>query len=193
MKKLVTKGFQGHVYDNFFDEPKKVRRAALNLGFTAPNPRGVGGFAWRCDVPVMSEIVEKLEAIWGFAINPLRAEIRYTLESAEEISARRGIICHSDAGVSDYTAVIYLSRPQDCKGGTAFFEHKPTKSRSFVAGKSMVDFKSIGDWAEYYCADMKFNRIATYNSAIYHGIKRPFFGEDINSARMIQSIRFNRA
>ena len=115
------KGFPGHVCDNFFAEPKKIRRAALNLDFKSPNPQGMGGLAWRCDVPITSEIAEKLESVWGFKIQPVRAEIRYTLSSAAEISERRGIICHSDAGTSEFTAVIYLSKPQDCLGGTAFF------------------------------------------------------------------------
>ena len=187
------KGFPGHVCDNFFAEPKKIRRAALNLDFKAPNPQGMGGLAWRCDVPITSEIAEKLESIWGFKIQPVRAEIRYTLSSAAEISERRGIICHSDAGTSEFTAVIYLSRPQNCLGGTAFFEHRPTKSKTHYPQQYAVDFKAISDWKEYYCANMKFNRMVTYHSNIFHGIKRPFFGDDIKSARMIQSIRFNRA
>lgn len=186
------KEFPGHIVDNFFSEPKKVRRAALALDYKAPNPQGVGGFAWRCDVPVSNEITKKLEKVWGFKIKPLLAEIRYTLESADEIAKRRGIICHSDAGTSEYTAVIYMSRPQDCKGGTAFFEHIPSKSKVHYPQKIPVDFRSIPEWREYYCADMKFNRLVTYRSEIFHGIKRPFFGTDIKSARMIQSIRFNR-
>ena len=99
----------------------------------------------------------------------------------------------SDAGTSEFTAVIYLSRPQDCLGGTAFFEHRPTKSKAHYPRQVAVDFRAINDWKEYCCANMKFNRMVTYHSNIFHGIKRPFFGEDMKSARMIQSIRFNRA
>ena len=185
--------FPGKVKDGFYAEPKRIRRAALALDFIAPNPNGVGGLAWRCDVPTSKEVVAKLEAVWGFKIKPLRSEIRYTLETADEISRRRGIICHSDAGTSDYTAVVYLSRPQDCMGGTAFFEHQPTGTKIHEPVKTPVDFKAVADWKEYYCSEMKFNRMVTYRSDIFHGIRRPLFGKDIKSARMIQSIRFNRA
>lgn len=192
MKKVTAK-LDGHVVDGFFDDPLQVRKSIRELNFLAPNPSGVGGLAWRCDVPISAEIVEKLEKVWGFKIEPQRAEIRYTLQSAEEISRKRGIICHSDLGVSQYTAVVYLSRPNDCKGGTAFFEHKPSKSKIHSPFNKEIDFRAKQDWKEYYCSDMKFNRMVTYRSDIFHGIKRPLFGKDIKSARMIQSIRFNKA
>lgn len=186
-------GFSGIVVDDFYSDSRRIRKAALGLKYIAPNPKGLGGLAWRCDVPVSKEVVAGLEKAWGFKIKPSRAEIRYTLESADEISQRRGIICHSDAGVSEFTAVIYLSRPQDCIGGTAFFEHKPSGSKVHDLNANPVDFRAINDWREYHCSDMKFNRLVTYPSNIFHGIKRPFFGKDIKSSRMIQSIRFDRA
>lgn len=187
------RGFSGRIVDGFYSDPKRIRRDALALDFREPHAKGVGGLAWRVDVPVSQEVVEKLEALWGFKIKPTRAEIRYTLQSAEEISKKRGIICHSDVGVSEYTAVIYLSRPQDCKGGTAFFEHMPSRSKVHDPLMREINFRAPEDWKEYYCSDMKFNRMVSYRSDIFHGIKRPLFGQDIKSARMIQSIRFNRA
>ena len=62
---ISMKGFPGHVCDNFFAEPKKIRRAALGLDFKAPNSQGMGGLAWRCDVPITSEIAERVGVCMG--------------------------------------------------------------------------------------------------------------------------------
>ena len=193
MKRLAAK-FEGMVFDNFFDDPLKARKAIKELDFVPPDPSGKGGVAWYCRLKTAPEIQQKLEKIWGFSIKPVYSEYRYSFKNADESRTQHGnkIVCHSDYGTSDYTSVVYLTAPKYCNGGTNFFHHIPSGEKAFSPQKTQCDFSNASDWKCYYTSKMAFNRIVTYRSALFHGVRPPFFGSNLNDCRLILTTRFNR-
>ena len=181
--------FEGHTVDNFYTNPLEIRAQLMDESFLPPHPSGRGGPAWRCDLSPSEEMVSKLSEIWGFRIDPLHLEARYNLGSS---TPPRGF-CHSDFRVSDYTAVIYMTLPEHCQGGTNFFRHIPSDSTAYHPQLGELNYADPNIWELQHTVDMSFNRMTTYPSKIFHGIKRPFFGTQKEDARLIQSIRFNRA
>ena len=181
--------FEGFVVDDFYADPMSVRADLMSQPFQPPHPSGRGGPAWRCDLLPGDEIVRKLAQIWDFPIDPLHLEARYNLASS---APPRGF-CHSDFSVSDYTAVIYMSLPEHCQGGTNFFRHIPSNSISYHPELGQLNYADPEIWELLHTVDMGFNRLTTYPSKNFHGIKRPFFGANKEDARLIQSLRFNRA
>ena len=181
--------FDGYTVDNFYLDPIAVRSELLSQPFAPPHPSGRGGPAWRCTLPPNSELERKLSDVWGFPIYSLHSEARYNLGSS---STPRGF-CHSDFSVSEFTAVIYMSLPEHCQGGTNFFRHRPSKSIYYHPGLGQLNYADPDSWELIHTVDMVFNRLTTYPSKNFHGIKRPFFGVEKENARLIQSIRFNRA
>ena len=185
--------FEGLVVDNFYTDPVAVRAGLMEQSFQPPHPSGYGGPAWRCNLPPSTELVDKLSQLWGFPIDPLHLEARYNLASS---TPSRGF-CHSDFRVSDYTAVIYLSLPEHCQGGTNFFRHIGSNSVSYYPKLGQLNYADPDAWELVHTVDMGFNRMTTYPSKIFHGIKRPFFGTDIrgcatDSVHPLQSSRVTR-
>lgn len=180
--------FEGYIVDDFYLDPMAVRSELIRQPFSPPHPSGRGGPAWRCNLPPSDELARKLSDIWGFPIDSLHAEARYNLASS---SPPHGF-CHSDYYVSEYTAVIYMSLPGDCQGGTNFFRHTPSESICYHPSLGRLNYADPNIWELVHTVDMVFNRLTTYPSKNFHGIKRPFFGAKKENARLIQSIRFNR-
>jgi hypothetical protein len=192
--KEVSANFEGKIFDGFFSEPIKFRKAIKTLDFVPPNPGGRGGVAWYCRVPTNDEIKEKLEKIWGFKITTIYSEYRYSFKKADESRRAKGaqIVCHSDYGTSEYTSVVYLTAPKYCNGGTNFFMHLPSGAKEFVPKGGMPDFLDHSAWRPYFSSKMAFNRVVTYRSSLFHAVKPPFFGSNLNDCRLILTTRFDR-
>lgn len=195
LMKRLTANFEGMVFDNFFADALSVRKSIQDLDFVPPDPSGKGGVAWHCRIQTSSEIQEKLEEIWGFAIAPVYSEYRYSFKNADDSRSQYGnkIICHSDYGTSDYTSVVYLTAPKYCNGGTNFFKHIPSGEKEFIPKITNCDFRKNSHWKCYYNSKMAFNRIVSYRSSLFHGVRPPFFGTTLSDCRLILTTRFNRA
>lgn len=182
------------IQDNIFDDPDCVREKILQNKFNAPGPSGTLGPAWRCDLENSKEIEQKLSKLWGFQVEPVHLEARYSLADANsnEVNPFVNIICHNDYGVSDYTAVVYLTLQQYCQGGTDFFKYLPADTLKYHPALGRVEVEDSSKWQHVFTAEMKFNRLVTYPSALFHSVKRPFFGTNLIDSRLILSVRFNR-
>ena len=193
--KKVKADLEGLVFDGFFSDPLSVRKRIKNLEFVPPDPGGKGGVAWFKRIETSDEIREKLEQMWGFKIFPVYSEYRYSFKNADESRTQQGnqIICHSDYGTSDYTSVVYLTAPKYCNGGTNFFKHLPSGEKEYIPNKTLCDFGKSKEWKCYYSSKMTFNRVVSYRSGLFHAVKPPFFGSDLNDCRLILTTRFNRA
>lgn len=108
---------------------------------------------------------------------------------------------HSDAGYDTHALVLYLSRPEDCKGGTAFWRHKktgftawPTEQQILAKGKNpksiltglTEDWDNLDAWEQTHLAEMKFNRAICYSTLAFHS-RFPFaaFGTGPENGRLI--------
>jgi Family of unknown function (DUF6445) len=179
-----------HIVDNFYDNPIEVRALALQSNYEGP-PRLIasqpqlGGSAWRsnCPLEVEREACSKLEKILGIRIESNTFQFRYTLGS----SSKRAV-CHVDR--SQYTAVMYLTRPEHCQGGTSLFRHIPS-NRYEAELEEPFDYSNPDSWEEIYRVEMKFNRMVVYPGRLFHSPTPPFFGDTIENARLSQTMFIN--
>ena len=108
---------------------------------------------------------------------------------------------HSDALYDSHALVLYLSRPEDCVGGTAFWRHRktgftawPSKQEILRKGKNpqriweglTEDWDNLSAWEQTHLAEMKFNRAICYPTAMFHS-RYPFpaFGDCPENGRLI--------
>jgi hypothetical protein len=178
------------IVDDFYDDPMRIRALALQSSYAGPPPLidgqpQLGGSAWRSSCPseVEREARSKLEKILGIQIKSNIFQFRYTLAS----SSKRAV-CHVDGSL--YTAVMYLTLPEHCRGGTSLFRHKPS-NRNEAGLDEAFDYSNPDLWEEVYRAEMKFNRMVVYPGHLFHSPTPPFFGDRIENARLSQTMFIN--
>ncbi len=102
----------------------------------------------------------------------------------------------------DWSGILYLSRPEHCRGGTDFFRHKRTGlervpsdlPRIQAAGYSDAN-ALIGDvinrdtakpsrWEKTFTAPMRYNRLILFNPWQFHDAA-PAFGSRPEDGRLV--------
>jgi len=108
---------------------------------------------------------------------------------------------HTDEAFSAFAYILYLNLPEQCRGGTAFWQHKkygwlrfPTDQEILATGKSKQRIYSLlredmnrpDAWEQVHLEEMQFNKLITFPCNQWHS-RWPFeaFGDDKNSARLI--------
>lgn len=108
---------------------------------------------------------------------------------------------HSDNGYDQFAAILYLNRPEDCKGGTAFWKHKKRGWTAFptlnqlrqtcmkpakMVNQLQAEANCEGAWDLLHVAEMKFNRMIVYPTQQWHS-RYPWsaFGKTMEDARLI--------
>ncbi len=192
--------------DDFYANPQGVRELARTVDY---HPKGFvsRNFAGEESVlPFFSDgLVQKLEAAVG-------AKLKIDLERhafgrfRKALGAdRRRTQVHSDN--TDWTAVIYLTPPEHCRGGTQFFRHRetgfdgpPDDRKLAEIGVSRVEFDRdfiFRDTLKPECwdvveqCDMRFNRCVLLRGRdFYHGSDQ-LFGDSFENARLTQNFFFD--
>ena len=179
-----------HVVDDFYDDPMRVRSVALHSAYEGPPPLmagqpQLGGAAWRCWCPaeVEREATVKLERLLGIRIESNMFQFRYTLGR----TVKRAV-CHVDR--AQYTAVMYLTLPEHCRGGTSLFRHRPS-NRYEADLEESFDYTNPDLWEEVHRVEMRFNRMVVYPGRLFHSVTPPFFGDSIENARLSQTMFIN--
>lgn len=124
------------VFDNFCDDPERVRQSAFAAGFDTWNPN-------------KGEVGSSVYAgmgFWGDHALMLRSLMRATngvvvpnsmFFRATNVGMERAYI-HSDREAGNHTCVAYLS-DHDEESGTAFFKHKRTGLEAMPSFAEMAD------------------------------------------------------
>ncbi|HUL66561.1 MAG TPA: DUF6445 family protein [Burkholderiaceae bacterium] len=206
------------VMDDFLDDPMAYRERALALEFgertlqAEKNYPGAQTAAQPCDA-IMQRIANALgcDIKWD---SPDNGAFRISPAAA---SARCDI--HVDGGGRGnvYAAVLYLSLPGHCRGGTAFWRHRdtgwersPSKEelaargyatflefeRRWVPTDRLRDFAEMQErrtaaWDCVLTVPMRFNRLIVYRGDYFHAIAE-LFGDDARNARFVQLFYFER-
>lgn len=112
---------------------------------------------------------------------------------------------HADNPISDYASVMYFNRPEECKGGTAFYTLKetgwntmPTQEVLDSSGYSLDwlrnKWQQEDAWDRHTIAGMKFNRMIFYPSQYFHS-RFPLQGwgeeSEPERARLVHTMFFN--
>lgn len=110
------------IVDDFLDNAEGFRQAALQLEY----PDQEGAFPGRNSQQRVNleGLDEQVSSIVGEPVRgmgPPLSHDKFRLTLAGDKGRAR---VHIDQ--SDWSGILYLSRPEDCRGGTEFFRHLPT-------------------------------------------------------------------
>ena len=193
--------------DDFLANPDAARAAALGLGYDPANKRGnyPGLLSDRAlAIPGLDETVGKLI---GHAVQPAAGtshnHCRLTLKGDRGVSG-----VHVDPAF--YSGILYLSRPEDCRGGTDFFRHRrtgldrvpPTLAGVHAAGYAdpnvLIEEVVNGDtlkparWERSFTAPMRYNRLILFSPWAFHN-SAPGFGDRAENGRLVHLMFFAAA
>lgn len=194
------------IVDDFLDNPHGLRQAALRLTY----PPGENMFPGRNSIERINieGLAEQVSRIVGEPLQPMpptqaHGKCRVTLASD-----RGRAKVHVDA--AHWSGILYLSQPEDCRGGTEFFRHLPTGSEraaysneearalGFPSAREMTtsileqDSMDDGKWEMTMRVPMRFNRLLLLRPWLWHTAGETF-GDRIENARLVYLMFFASA
>lgn len=193
------------VIDDFLRNPHEVRSQALSLTYA------VGGRYPGLNSKEKLRIEGLDEVISSLVREPVRAP---WTDDFSHGSCRVALASHDQQArihidQSHWSGILYLSRPEDCRGGTEFFRHKrtqtdrvPMDSESLkAAGYSTYkelqhdildkDALDRSQWEHTMTVPMRFNRLVLLQPHYWH-TAGPGFGDSLENGRLIYVMFFLR-
>ena len=191
------------VVDDFLQNARDLREAALRLTY----PDLQGAFPGRNSlerieidglVPQVSHLVGEPLTL----MSPLQSHAKCRITLAADKGRAR---VHIDP--SYWSGILYLSRPEDCRGGTEFFRHRPTDSdrapidhaelaaRGYASMEEMhreiIEKDSLDDskWEPTMQVPMRFNRLVLLRPWLWHTAGAAF-GDRLENGRLVYLMFF---
>ena len=194
------------IVDDFLDNPEPLRSAALRLTY----PEQDGEFPGRNSLERIA--IEGLDAFASRlvgeplkAMGPPMSHAKCRLTLANEVGRAN---VHIDS--SHWSGILYLSRPEDCRGGTDFFRHKATNSdRAPTTGAELAamgysdfttmrrqlverDTNDASAWEHAMTVPMRYNRLVMLRPWMWHTAGAGF-GDAPENGRLVYLMFFARA
>lgn len=195
-----------YIIDDFLSDPDAVRAQALRLTYSKTGHYPGRDSVERLEIPRLDEAVSAImrqpfKAEWpeDFA----HGKCRLTLASDDKPAA-----VHVDP--SNLSGILYLSRPEDCRGGTDFFRHirtgtdrVPMTSQELGAlGYSsykdmhrdvvMKEGLDRSKWEHTMNIPMRFNRLVLLQPHYWHTAGAGF-GDSVENGRLVYLMFFTCA
>ncbi len=193
------------VVDDFYPEPEEMRKAAIALGYPPPSP--VQNHSGRNSAKRL--IVQGVDdAVSGIVGQPLVGNLktshglcRITLAADE---SRFNVHIDED---TEWAGIVFLNTPDQCRGGTDFFRHKPTGSerapitedelgvfgaatvQEAIAQVLEADSNDPDKWEVTMTLPMRFNRLVLFRPWLWHTAAGAFGNSD-DTGRLIQLFFF---
>lgn len=194
------------IVDDFIDEARQLREAALRL--TYPPQDGAFPGCNSLQRITMEGLVERVSGIVGEPLklmSPLESHAKCRITLAGDKGRAK---VHVDRAY--WSGILYLSRPEDCRGGTEFFRHRRTGTdrgpinqqevatmgyssmeelhRDIIEKDSNDDTK----WELTMQAPMRFNRLVLLRPWLWH-TAGPAFGDRLENGRLVYLMFFGSA
>jgi len=194
------------VVDDVLQNPGMLRDLALKQDYPAPDrPMHFPGrnSATSHVLPGIEQMMSRLVGA------PLKAategggfgKFRVALEGDKGLSG-----VHIDN--ADYTAILYLTLPEDCQDGTHFFKHLP--SGTDRAPQTPEELKAMGcnsvaefwdnvlnphtndptKWEKIMTVPMRYNRMVVIDAKQWHDAGKSF-GTDVTNGRLVYLTGYN--
>lgn len=192
------------IIDDFLDNPDEVRQAGLEAEYV-PNPK-IYYFPGRNSEQrlMISGMSEQVSQIVREPVQPMQGSAHGKFRATFAGDEGKANV-HIDNAY--WSGILYLSRPEDCQGGTDFFRHKETDTER--APIYPEDFKKMGIsnqqefWDKYMTPDtndpskwehtlrlpMRYNRLVLFRPWLYHNAG-PSFGDTMENCRLIYLLFF---
>ncbi len=204
------------IFDDFLEDPLSYRERALGLAYASGLASGPVNF------PGVQTAAQDSTAILHRIADALGRDLKWDSPdngafrvSTAADTARCDIHVDSEDRDNIFAAVLYLSLPEHCQGGTSFWRHRDTgwqrrPSREELAAKgyaSFLDFERRwipvsrqrpfaelqearkAAWDCVFEIPMRFNRLIVYRSDFFHAIGS-LFGDRLDNARLVQLFYF---
>jgi hypothetical protein len=191
--------------DDFLRNPEQVRAQALSLTYCRTGHYPGQGSVERLTIDGLDQVVssivrQPLQANWP--ANHAHSTCRLTLAAHSEIAP-----IHVDP--NHLSGVLYLSRPEDCRGGTEFYRHNRTGSDRMPMnreGLTQLGYSSYAElerdilkkdgcdrsrWEQTMMIPMRFNRLILFQPQYWH-TAGPGFGDNVENGRLVYLIFFQR-
>jgi hypothetical protein len=193
------------VIDDFVRNPEQLREQALSLSYSRSGFYPGNGSVERLKVDGLEEIAssivqQRLYANWP--ADHAHSTCRLTLaEHTDEAPV------HIDP--NPLSGVLYLSRPEDCRGGTEFYRHKRTgtdrmpmdpvgvEKMGYASYDELIrdilhkDGRNRSKWEQTMSVPMRFNRLILFQPQYWH-TAGPGFGDSVENGRLVFLMFFQR-
>ena len=180
------------MFDGFFDEPEMVRKAILEREFSSVvNPADKVEYPFVClDVPlaVRESFVGRLSMI---VLRPIAPQVIFARLMPEGLEIPHHV--HSDRGMGDYSAHVYLSEKWPEGSGTGFYTHETEGHRECTeTKKENLDYKSMDKWEKNLFCQGQFNRLLIHDASFFHCAEPTNgFGKTKEDSRLVLTCFFN--
>ena len=194
------------IVDDFLDNALALREAALRL--TYPPQQGMfpgRNSVERIDIDGLAQQASQLvgEPLEGMPAPQAHGKSRITL--AQDKGKAK---VHVDA--AHWSGILYLSKPEDCRGGTEFFRHLPTNTdrapyddseaaaMGYASAKGMTaqvlesDSTDDSKWEMTMRVPMRFNRLILLRPLLWHTAGENF-GDTLENGRLVYLMFFASA
>ncbi len=194
------------VVDDFLDNAEALREHALSLDYPPLEGQFPGrNSKQRINIDGLTEAVSAILREQLVPAPPPQSHAKSRLTFGSDKG--RGMV-HVDE--SHWSGILYLSRPEDCFGGTEFFRHRPTGLDRFPFNREELDAHGFATAAEAHAAlierdgtdesawelmmrvPMRFNRLLLLRPWLFH-TAGPGFGDRPGNARLVYLMFFNRS
>ena len=178
------------VVDNFYQNPNTVRDFALSLPYTKSKYVCLNSPGERVnlelDIRIIRDVTYKLMRLQTSNIKPNPAAVTFNkMNGGEKLEALQINPHVDDINNLNTAMIVYLNKPNECEGGTAFYRHKRTgleicKTQEQVAS-TFDDFpkltrteyddfitESNDEWELIDMVKMKYNRMIVYPPNVFH-------------------------
>lgn len=193
------------VVDDFLDNAEALRQHALMLDYPAQQGQFPGrNSLQRTNIDGLTDAVSQIVGERLVAAPPPQSHAKTRLTLAADKGPGK---VHVDE--SHWSGILYLSRPEDCRGGTEFYRHKATGLDRFPFTREELDsygFATAADahgalierdgaddsaWDMVMNVPMRFNRLLLLRPWLFH-TAGPGFGNSPESARLVYLMFFNQ-
>ena len=191
------------VIDDFLQNPEEMREQALKLNYSVQGRFPGRNSAEKINLPWLNDAVSNIvrsPVFTPWTHDFSHGSCRLALASDDQPGR-----IHIDP--SQLSGILYLSRPEDCRGGTEFYRHKRTgtdrlpmdRASLKAAGydtyeelqKDILDKDALdrSKWDLTMTVPMRFNRLILLQPHYWH-TSGPGFGDSVENGRLIYVMFF---
>lgn len=195
------------IVDDFLDNAQALREAALGLEYPDLGPTVFPGRNSRQRIAIEG-LAQQASRLVGEQLEPMpppQAHGKFRLTRADDTGT--GKVHVDDA---HWSGILYLSRPEDCRGGTEFFRHRATGAErmplddeemcrlGYGSRQQLADDLLWRDgtrdeaWEMTMRVPMRFNRLVLLRPWLFHTAGEAF-GDRPENARLVYLMFFARA
>lgn len=193
------------VIDEFLKNADDVRARALSLDYSVKGRFPGLNSREKINIEGLNQVIsalvrEQVRAPWGEDFS--HGSCRIALASDDQPGR-----IHIDQ--SHWSGILYLSRPEDCRGGTEFYRHLPTgtdhvpmtldrlKATGYSSYEELQheildrDGLDRSKWELTMTVPMRFNRLVLLQPHYWH-TSGPGFGDCLENGRLVYLMFFMR-